>query len=132
MHELSIALSIVDECANVALSRGSIRVTSVYLKLGQLSGVVEEALRFSFGLACEGTALEGSRLLIEHVPVTVYCPGCEAERVLPSIQLFRCPICQRPTPEVVRGRELEISAIEIEESEAARNNTAGELQEVAR
>jgi len=132
MHELSIALSIVDECANEALSRGSTRVISVYLKLGELSGVVEEALRFSFDLACEGTALEGSRLLIEQVPVTVYCPSCEAERVLPSIQVFRCPICETLTPEVVRGRELEITAIEIEESNAAGNNTAGELQEVAR
>ena len=41
------------------------RVQSVRLRLGSLAGVAREALLFSYGIACEGTPLEGSRLLID-------------------------------------------------------------------
>jgi hydrogenase nickel incorporation protein HypA/HybF len=116
MHELSIALSIIDESSREAARRGSSRVTAVYLKLGPLSGVVEDALRFSFQLACEQTPLEGSRLEIEAVPVVVFCPSCRTNRELDSIQQFCCPDCGAPTGDVVAGRELELFAIEIEDA----------------
>ena len=65
MHELSIAMNIV-EIAEEQLSRhGGERVSSVRLQLGRLAGVAKEALLFSFGLACEGTAVEGSQLIVE-------------------------------------------------------------------
>ena len=113
MHELSIALSIVSMAEEEARARG-VQVNAVHLKLGTLSGVVKDALLFSYGLACEGTALEGSRLLIEEVPTVVYCPTCRAERALDSVQRFCCSVCDSPTPEVVRGRELEVVALEIQ------------------
>lgn len=113
MHELSIALSIV-EMAEEEARRRSAQVNAVHLKLGTLSGVVKEALLFSYDLACEGTALEGSRLVIEEVPTVVYCPVCKEERGLPSIQSFCCPVCDGPTPEVLQGKELEVVALEIQ------------------
>jgi len=65
MHELSIALNIV-EIANEELTRhGGERIRAVHILLGPLAGVAKEALLFSFGLACEGTAAEGSHLVIE-------------------------------------------------------------------
>ncbi len=114
MHELSIALSMVEMAAEEASRRGSSRVHAIHLKLGDLSGVVKEALRFSYTVACEGTPLEGSELVIEDVPVVVYCPACRAETSLASVQQFCCALCQRPTHEVVRGKELEVTALEIE------------------
>lgn len=47
--------------------RGGARVTALHLKLGSLSGVVKEALTFSYEIACQGTPLEGSQLVIEEV-----------------------------------------------------------------
>ena len=44
-----------------------------------MSGVVKEALLFSYDLACEGTLLEGSSLVIEEIPVMVHCPTCGIE-----------------------------------------------------
>ena len=85
MHELSIALSIVAMAEEEARGRG-VQVNAVHLKLGTLSGVVKEALLFSYDLACEGTLLEGSHLLIEEVQTVVYCPACRAERALDSVQ----------------------------------------------
>lgn len=114
MHELSIALSIV-EMAEEEAARRDVRISAVRLKLGTLSGVVKDALLFSYDLACEGTALEGSQLVIEEMPVVIYCATCESERSLASIQQFCCPVCGAPTHNVVRGRELEVVALEVRE-----------------
>jgi hydrogenase nickel incorporation protein HypA/HybF len=114
MHELSIAISMVEMASAEAERRGCAQVNAIHLKLGPLSGVVKEALLFSYDVACEGTPLAGSRLVIEESPVVVYCANCRAERTLTSIQKFVCPVCATPASEVVRGRELEVVALEIE------------------
>jgi hydrogenase nickel incorporation protein HypA/HybF len=113
MHELSIAMSIVEMAEEEAHARNA-RVNAVYLKLGILSGVVKEALLSSYGIACDGTALEGSRLIIEEVPVEVFCAACKVNRKLASMQWFICPDCGATTPTVVHGKELEVTALEIQ------------------
>jgi hydrogenase nickel incorporation protein HypA/HybF len=115
MHELSIALSMIDLATEEALRRGGVRVNALHIKLGPLSGVVKDALLFSYEVACNGTALEGSQLLIEEVPVVIYCPRCKSERELESIQRFCCPVCGTLTSDVVRGKEMEFVAMEIGE-----------------
>lgn len=112
MHELSIAMSIVDMAQEEA-ERRNVRVDAVYLELGPLSGVVAEALLFSYEIVCSGTRLEGSRLVIKEVPIEVYCPACDAQRRLSSMQWFCCPVCGTPTADVIHGRELFITALEV-------------------
>jgi hydrogenase nickel incorporation protein HypA/HybF len=114
MHELSIAMSIVELAEEEAQRRG-VQINAVHLKLGALSGVVKEALLFSYEIACEETPLKGSRLVIEEVPVVVFCPSCRTQRFISSIQLFCCAECGTPTSEIVQGKEIEVSALEIEE-----------------
>src|SRR4051794_33943463 len=82
MHELSIAMSIVDVAEEQIKENGGSRVNAVHLKLGMLSGVVKEALLSSYELACEGTPLAGSRLMIEEVPVIAFCPKCDASHAV--------------------------------------------------
>lgn len=113
MHELSIATSIVELAEEEAEARGGVRITAVHLKLGALSGVVKQALMGSFEIACEGTPLEGSRLVIEEIPVAIFCPACRQRRVLPSLQLFQCPECSTPAQDVLEGAELQVTALEI-------------------
>jgi hydrogenase nickel incorporation protein HypA/HybF len=114
MHELSIALSILELAAEEVERRGGGRVVAIHLRLGPLSGVVKEALRSAYDLAREGSPLNEAELVIEEVPLVAYCPVCTAERTVQSIQQLCCPACGSPTPEVVRGRELEVTALEIE------------------
>lgn len=114
MHELSIAVSLVELAQEEAQARGG-QVTAVYLRVGALAGVVRDALEFSYTVACQGTSLEGSRLEIEDVPAVVHCPACGEERALESVQLFRCPECGTPTADLRQGKELELVALEIEE-----------------
>ena len=116
MHELSIALSIVELAEEEAQKRG-VGIRAVHLKLGPLSGVVKRALLSAYEMACEQTILQGSQLVIEDVPIEVYCPKCEAPRTLTSMQRFICPACESPVSEVLHGRELEVAALEIQELE---------------
>jgi hydrogenase nickel incorporation protein HypA/HybF len=115
MHELSIAISIVELAQEEAERRGDVHVNAIHLKLGLLSGVAKEALLSSYDLACEGTTLEGSKLIIEDIPIVVYCPKCNARRLASSVQWFSCPECGTPTPEILQGRELQVAAMEIQE-----------------
>lgn len=112
MHELSIALSILDLVAEEAERQGG-RVVAVHLKLGPLSGVVRDALATAYDLASEGTDQAEAVLVIEDVPIVAYCPACDAERTLASMAELRCPACGVPTPEILSGRELEVVALEI-------------------
>jgi hydrogenase nickel incorporation protein HypA/HybF len=114
MHELSIAMSIVDAAMDEAQRRG-VKVSAVHLRLGALSGVVKDALLFSYEVACQDTPLQGSRLLVEDVPVIVFCAHCQEKRTLESVQLFECPECSTPTMDIRQGKELEVFALEVEE-----------------
>lgn len=118
MHELSIAMSIVDMAVEEA-ERRDVKVDAVYLDLGPLSGVVADALRFSYEMASAGTPLEGSRLVIREVPIEVYCPACNAQRILNSMQWFCCPECGAPTSDVIHGKELAITALEVRDEHRA-------------
>jgi len=114
MHELSIAMSIVDTAQEEAERRG-VRVSAVHLRLGALAGVVKEALLFSYDMACQDTPLQGSRLVVEDLPVVVFCPHCQARRSLSSVQSFACPVCGAATRDILQGKELEVFALEVEE-----------------
>lgn len=114
MHELSIAMSIVDAALEESARRG-VQVTAVHLRLGALSGVVKDALLFSYEVACQDTPLEGTRLIVEDVPVVVFCAQCRDQRTLASVQSFTCPECGVPTMDVRQGKELEVFALEVEE-----------------
>jgi hydrogenase nickel incorporation protein HypA/HybF len=115
MHELSIAMCIVEMAEEEAATRGLVQIRAVHLRLGLLSGVVKQALLSSYEMACASTSLEGSQLLIEEVPVEVFCINCQARRKVVSIQSISCPDCGTPASDVTQGKELEVVALEIAE-----------------
>jgi hydrogenase nickel incorporation protein HypA/HybF len=114
MHELGLARGIVDLVQASASEAGASRVTAVHVKVGRLAGVEAGALLFCFDIAADGTRAQGARLVIEDVPVAIWCAACDAQRVLPGIQRFRCPVCDMPSGDIRCGKELEVSSIEVE------------------
>ena len=113
MKQASIAMSIVEMAEEESDQRGGARINAVHLKLGAMAGVVKEALLASYQLACEGTGLQGSHLVIEEVGLVGYCPQCGERRTLDSVQWLACPECKGPVAELIHGRELEVVALEI-------------------
>jgi hydrogenase nickel incorporation protein HypA/HybF len=115
MHELSIAIGIVELAEEEIERRAGVQIIAVHLKLGALSGVAKEALLSSYEMACEDSPLKGSRLVVEVVPIMVFCTNCQTQRPVSSVQLFCCAECGTPTAEIVHGKEIEVVALEIEE-----------------
>lgn len=111
MHELSIAEAVVDVALRHARGR---RVAAVELKVGHLRQVVPSALEFAFELVTQGTALEGAKLRMEEVPAAGRCRECGAETALPDLP-FRCRACGGWDVEVMRGEELLVDALELDE-----------------
>ncbi|WP_078628994.1 hydrogenase maturation nickel metallochaperone HypA [Streptomyces sp. 142MFCol3.1] len=111
MHELSIAVAVVEQVEEAVRGQGS-AVESLTLRIGELAGVVPEALDFSFGLATEGTALAGARLLIETVEAWARCDGCGREASTGMPPVLWCADCGN-TLTLLGGRELEIVRVVV-------------------
>jgi hydrogenase nickel incorporation protein HypA/HybF len=111
MHELSIADAVIHIVCAHADGR---RVARVELKVGHLRQVVPSALTFAFSLVAEGTVAEGAELVCEDVPAAGVCRGCGAESELEDFPL-RCTHCGGLELEVVRGEELLVDALELDE-----------------
>jgi hydrogenase nickel incorporation protein HypA/HybF len=120
MHELSIADSMVRIADRHAAGR---RVARVEVMVGALRQVVPSALEFAFGLVAEGTAVEGAEVAIEEVPAAGVCRGCAAESVLSGFP-WRCPRCGGLELEVVRGEELQVESLELEDQLATSGGMA--------
>ncbi len=121
MHELSIACSIIDLASEESEQRGGVAVRAIHVKLGHLSGVVKSALVSAFELAREQSPLAATRLVVEEMPIVICCPICDIETTLDwpkafeSVPSFCCSRCGVPSSDVRGGRELEVTALEIEE-----------------
>jgi hydrogenase nickel incorporation protein HypA/HybF len=112
MHELSIALSILEQVEqNPSAQPGGVR--AVQVKVGALAGVDAEALRFAWQIARAGTPLADAELEIEQIPLRVRCPRCDRTRT-PEIQAISCPDCAGAEQEILAGRELELTSLEVD------------------
>jgi hydrogenase nickel incorporation protein HypA/HybF len=113
MHEVAIMTEAVRMAEDAAKSAGARRVRTLRLRIGSLSGVVPDALRFAFEVVCHGTMADGGRLEIIAVPAACWCAACQAE--FECADYFNeCPRCHNFSGELRRGKELEIAAVELE------------------
>ena len=112
MHEFGImqcALELAEEKARAA---GGLRIHRVRLRVGALSGVASDALRFAYeGLRGDTLASE-AELEIENVPATCWCQDCEKEFNAENPP-FECPCCHKMSAHLRRGNELELTSLEI-------------------
>ena len=111
MHEMSIAVAMVEQVTEATGSDRSRTVSAVRLQLGELAGVVPGSLHFCFSLACTGTALEGAELLIDHVPGRARCVPCGAQWATGMPPQLCCPQCEGGRAELVSGRELQVVGV---------------------
>ena len=113
MHELSVAQSLVDLITEQIAVTVAVRVRSVRVVVGELSGVVPAALRSAWPAASRGTAVAAALLQIDEQPVVLWCARCLTESPTLGVQSLRCAACGTPSNDVRRGRELELLSIEV-------------------
>jgi hydrogenase nickel incorporation protein HypA/HybF len=114
MHELSIAMSLLDVITETLIRQGeTARVRGITIEIGELSGVVPSALETAFRGATRGTELAGCRLLVRRVPAAIWCETCQSERAAAATDLS-CGVCSRRDTRLIRGRELDLVSLEME------------------
>jgi hydrogenase nickel incorporation protein HypA/HybF len=113
LHEVGITRSIVEIAERTAREEGAARVISVTVAIGELSGVVPEAVEFCFEACTKETLLEGTRLVIDRIPGKGRCRECLAETLLDPYT-FACPACGGYDLERLQGDELKIIELEVD------------------
>lgn len=114
MHELRITARIIQTVTQEMQRHGLSHVDSVRIRIGELSGIDPSALLFGWEASTRGTSFERVLLEIESVAVTGRCRRCQREFNVVGF-LFRCPDCQSGKIDLVRGQEIEIASLNVEQ-----------------
>ncbi|MCK5310839.1 MAG: hydrogenase maturation nickel metallochaperone HypA [Desulfobacteraceae bacterium] len=113
MHEMGIAEKIVEiALESIPEDIENPRIEKMNLRIGKFASVVEDSLRFCFGIIVKDTPLEDTKLEIENVPVLVHCNKCNFEWEVDD-PIFKCPECKGTDLEMLSGREIDIDSIEL-------------------
>ena len=113
MHEMGIAEKIVEiALSSIPEDVENPRIEKMNLRIGKFASVVEDSLRFCFGIIVKDTPLEDTKLVIESVPVLVHCNKCTFEWEVDN-PIFKCPECKGTDLEMLSGREIDIDSIEL-------------------
>jgi hydrogenase nickel incorporation protein HypA/HybF len=113
MHEVGIMESTLAAVRREALARNAAHVDRIVLRIGVLSGVEPEALRFAFEACSPGTLAEGAEFDIVSVPALAHCPTCDRDFAPGAGFICCCPTCGNYSGDLRAGRELELSSIEF-------------------
>ncbi len=113
MHELTLCESTLQIIETQARQHKVNKVTALWLEIGALSCIEEDAFRFSFDLVCRGTVADGCKLHIIHKPATAWCWDCSK-----SVEVHKhaesCPFCHGYNLRVDDGDNVKIKEIEVE------------------
>lgn len=113
MHEMGIAMQIVEiASASIPSHLKDRKVERVNLRIGKLSAVVPESLRFCFEIVVQNTPLSGATLAVEEIPIVARCKDCHHEWSIEKA-VFKCPVCDGGSVDIISGRELDIVSVEI-------------------
>ncbi len=113
MHELAITQSMLNLVLEQAEKAGAKEVGKINLVIGEMTGVVDECVKFYFDFLSRGTSAEGAALSFTMVPTTARCRGCDKAFELKEFD-WACPYCQGSDMEIVAGKELFVESIEVE------------------
>jgi hydrogenase nickel incorporation protein HypA/HybF len=113
MHEMGIAMEIIDiAISSIPDDIKNARVEKVNLKVGKMSAIVVESLRFCFEIVIKDTPLSGAKLNVEEIPIVARCRECDFEWTV-NKPAFTCSKCKSGLIDIISGRELDITSIEI-------------------
>lgn len=114
MHELGIANSLLQEAQEEAQRHPHSRLRKLKLRVGEMSGVNPEALRFCFEVAVRESQLEPLELEVEICARRQRCPACNQTFAVVNYDL-KCPQCGSAKTEFASGDELELASLEVED-----------------
>ena len=114
MHEMSLALSIVEQTREAAAAEGATRVLEVEIEVGSLAGVLADSLRFCLESAGPAGGLAEASFKIVETTAAGTCLACGARFAAASFHIC-CPACDSVDVSLNGGRELKIRSLTIED-----------------
>jgi hydrogenase nickel incorporation protein HypA/HybF len=116
MHELSITEALLNTACQTAEQQQAKRVTALNIKIGKLSGIIDDSVQFYWDIITKETVCKGSTLNFTHIPAKFKCRKCNT--VFEIIDdLIPCPTCESMDLHIVQGDEFLLESIEIEKSQ---------------
>ncbi|MCA0153358.1 hydrogenase maturation nickel metallochaperone HypA [Winogradskyella vincentii] len=112
MHELSIAMGIVDIAEKETTKANANKVNLIELEIGTLAGIEFEALDFVWSSAVKGTILENAKKKITKVNGSAKCHDCSMVFQLDDL-IENCPSCKSYAKTIIQGKELVVKSLEV-------------------
>ena len=110
---MSLAEGVLHLIEEAGKHEGFERVTGVWLEIGRLAAVENEALRFCFDAVTRGSIAEGAKLEILDLPGQGWCMKCG--ETVPMIEsLGPCPQCDSHQIQITGGTEMRVKELEVE------------------
>ncbi len=114
LHEMSIAAAVLDAVRRESGLHGGGCPSHAGLRIGELSGVEPESLRFCLECLVAGTDLSATAFEIEVRPWTRRCRSCGAAFRVTEYNPA-CALCSSTDTEALGGDEIELAYIELED-----------------
>lgn len=111
---MSVAKNILDIVHEHIRPEDETKVSSIILKVGELSGIVNESLEFCFSTLVHNTPLNKAKLIIQTIPISAVCNSCNQISQL-EYGVFFCEKCHSSDIKLISGNELQIEQIELED-----------------
>ena len=113
MHELSIVESFIQVAIDHAKKADAERIIRINLTVGELTGVVEEAVQFYFNFLSKDTIASSAVIDFNVKKARLRCRDC-GEMFYPGESNYRCPKCDSQHADIIAGKELYVESIEVE------------------
>ncbi len=114
MHELTLALEIVEMVAQETEKHACSAIREIELEVGVLSGVDAEALEFALSVAVGGTLLEKALIRMVRTQGVGRCTPCDCTFEMNEVWT-PCPICQMPAGQILSGDSLRVVSLMVDD-----------------
>ncbi|HMM12657.1 MAG TPA: hydrogenase maturation nickel metallochaperone HypA [Bacteroidales bacterium] len=112
MHELSIAMHIMDIVSAEAEAAGAKGVNRIELEIGLLSGVEPDAIQLAMEEAIVDTIASQASVIFHWKKAVAVCEDC-CKEFEPDDVFKICPYCNSLNTRLLTGKELKIKSIEV-------------------
>jgi hydrogenase nickel incorporation protein HypA/HybF len=110
MHELSLALEVIELAQREADKNGVSTIQEILIAVGDLSGVEGDIFQSALEMVVKDTILEGAKLNINRIPGKGKCNTCQQEFIMNN-RLDICPGCQSFPSEITGGQEFRVLSL---------------------
>ncbi|MDR2147303.1 MAG: hydrogenase maturation nickel metallochaperone HypA [Tannerella sp.] len=112
MHELSLALNIVEIAEEKAKEKNASEIEEIELEIGRLAGVELQTFFFALESAVKGTILDKAHIVRHIIDGEGRCSDCGKTVEMTSL-LTPCPACGSYLINILKGKELKIKSLLI-------------------